>query len=67
MCSPDVKHGDWTAEEELKLATAHAQLGSAWTRICAHLPGRPANACKNKFNGTLVRPLQPHYALAPSW
>lgn len=54
-CSPDVNHGEWTPSEEMQLVKLHAQLGSAWSRISQLLPGRPANACKNKFNGTMVR------------
>eukprot|EP00892_Ulva_mutabilis_P001873 jgi/Ulvmu1/11687/UM008_0097.1 len=55
VLSPDVKHGEWSVEEELKLVQAHARMGQAWSRIAPFLPGRPANACKNKFNGTLRR------------
>jgi Myb-like DNA-binding domain len=50
--SPDVRHGEWSVGEEEQLAALHCELGSAWTRISQALPGRPANACKNKFNGT---------------
>ena len=50
---PSVKKGPWSAEEVAALQAAHAELGNKWSAIALRIPGRPANAVKNKYHGAL--------------
>lgn len=61
VSSPEINHGGWTDEEEWQLACLHCAHASSWTLIASHLPGRPPNVVKNKFNSLVVR------AHAPCW
>lgn len=44
---PDVKRGDFTADEQLLILDLHSRWGNRWSRIAAHLPGRTDNEVKN--------------------
>ena len=50
---PDVKKGEWTAEEDELMAQAVAELGTKWCEIVKRLPGRSDNAIKNRYNSQL--------------
>jgi len=47
---PEVKKGDWSAEEDETLLRAVAELGSQWSIIVKRMPGRTDNAIKNRYN-----------------
>lgn len=61
--SPDVKRGDWTAEEDATILRLYHQFGPKWTLIAQSLPGRTDNAIKNRFYASL-RKNSPALALA---
>ncbi|KAK1685171.1 hypothetical protein QYE76_046019 [Lolium multiflorum] len=53
--SPDLKRGNFTAEEEETLIKLHSTLGNKWSRIAACLPGRTDNEIKNVWNTHLKK------------
>ena len=55
--APEVQHGVWSADEDLRLLQAVAEHGSQWTRISLQFPGRSPNALKNRWR-TLTDPRQ---------
>ncbi|KQJ84327.1 myb-related protein Zm1 [Brachypodium distachyon] len=52
---PDLKRGNFTAEEEETLIKLHAMLGNKWSKIAACLPGRTDNEIKNVWNTHLKK------------
>ena len=40
---PDIRRGEWTAEEERILVEGHRMLGTRWAALAKLLPGRPEN------------------------
>ncbi|KAL6907799.1 hypothetical protein ACP4OV_001969 [Aristida adscensionis] len=44
---PDVKRGDFTADEQLLILDLHSRWGNRWSKIAQHLPGRTDNEIKN--------------------
>jgi len=44
---PDVKRGDFTADEQLLILDLHSRWGNRWSKIASHLPGRTDNEIKN--------------------
>ena len=50
---PDIRRGEWTAEEERILVEGHRMLGTRWAALAKLLPGRPENAIKNHWHATL--------------
>nr|QCH41123.1 MYB transcription factor 11 [Dimocarpus longan] len=59
---PNIKHGEFTDEEDRMICTLFASIGSRWSIIAAHLPGRTDNDIKNYWNTKLKKKLM---ALAP--
>ncbi|KAK2643439.1 hypothetical protein Ddye_025202 [Dipteronia dyeriana] len=59
---PNIKHGDFTDEEDRIICTLFASIGSRWSIIAAQLPGRTDNDIKNYWNTKLKKKLM---ALAP--
>lgn len=53
--SPNVRKDPWTEEEDAIIVDAHKKLGNKWVAISKLLVGRPPNAVKNRWNGTLHR------------
>nr|QWQ79400.1 MYB2 [Zanthoxylum armatum] len=54
---PDIKHGNFTADEDQVICTLYSQLGSRWSIIASHLPGRTDNDVKNYWNTKLKKKL----------
>ncbi|WOK98554.1 hypothetical protein Cni_G07266 [Canna indica] len=54
---PDIKHGGFTEEEDNIIFTLYDRLGSRWSVIASHLPGRTDNDVKNYWNTKLKKKL----------
>ncbi|KAL5831048.1 hypothetical protein ACOSQ4_016402 [Xanthoceras sorbifolium] len=59
---PNIKHGEFTDEEDRMICSLFANIGSRWSIIAAQLPGRTDNDIKNYWNTKLKKKLM---ALAP--
>ena len=46
---PKLNHNEWTTEEDFFLLKIHQTLGNTWAKIASKMPGRSANAVKNRF------------------
>ncbi|CAD6267455.1 unnamed protein product [Miscanthus lutarioriparius] len=44
---PDVKRGNFSADEQLLILDLHTRWGNRWSKIAQHLPGRTDNEIKN--------------------
>nr|XP_043607884.1 transcription factor MYB13-like [Erigeron canadensis] len=47
---PNMKHGNFTMEEDDMIIYLHNELGNKWSAIAAKLPGRSDNEIKNRWN-----------------
>jgi hypothetical protein len=56
--APDVVKDPWTAEEDRIIIDSQRLVGNKWVAISRLLTGRPANAVKNRWHGTLSRRLE---------
>ncbi|WRX19884.1 SANT/Myb domain - like 10 [Theobroma cacao] len=52
---PDLKRGNFTAQEEETIVKLHSTLGNRWSLIAAELPGRTDNEIKNYWKTHLRR------------
>ncbi|KAI4334042.1 hypothetical protein L6164_018782 [Bauhinia variegata] len=59
---PDVKRGNFTAQEEETIIKLHAKLGNRWSAIAAELPGRTDNEIKNYWHTNLEKRTEQHSA-----
>ena len=48
--NPDLKKNDWNAQEDLLLINLQKVYGNSWAKISKSLPGRSANAIKNRWS-----------------
>ncbi|KAJ0262182.1 Transcription factor RAX2 [Hirschfeldia incana] len=68
---PNIRHGDFTEEEDNIICSLFVSIGSRWSVIAAHLHGRTDNDIKNYWNTKLKKkliatmaPPRPHHLLA---
>ncbi|CAO2164942.1 unnamed protein product [Urochloa humidicola] len=54
---PDLKRGNFTADEDDHIIKLHSLLGNKWSLIAARLPGRTDNEIKNYWNTHIRRKL----------
>ncbi|XP_051114172.1 transcription factor RAX2-like [Andrographis paniculata] len=54
---PNIKHGEFSQDEDHKICSLFATIGSRWSIIAAHLPGRTDNDIKNYWNTKLKKKL----------
>ncbi|XP_051184011.1 transcription factor MYB36 [Lolium perenne] len=54
---PNIKHGDFTPEEDSTICKLYISIGSRWSIIAAQLPGRTDNDVKNYWNTKLKKKL----------
>ncbi|KAE8798654.1 Myb-related protein Zm1 [Hordeum vulgare] len=52
---PDLRRGNFTADEEATVIKLHGLLGNKWSKIAACLPGRTDNEIKNVWNTHLKK------------
>ncbi|CAH1413686.1 unnamed protein product [Lactuca virosa] len=55
---PNIKHGNFTKEDDEIIVRLHKQIGNKWTAIAAHMPGRSDNDVKNRWNSHLKKRVQ---------
>ncbi|XP_074580109.1 uncharacterized protein LOC141836501 [Curcuma longa] len=66
---PNIKHGCFSDDEDRIITNLYASIGSRWSIIASHLPGRTDNDIKNywntklkkKFSGILSPPRRIHH------
>ncbi|EHA8591272.1 transcription factor RAX1 [Cocos nucifera] len=54
---PNIKHGDFTDDEDRIICNLYATIGSRWSIIASQLPGRTDNDIKNYWNTKLKKKL----------
>ncbi|MCD7463603.1 hypothetical protein HAX54_050914 [Datura stramonium] len=54
---PNIKHGDFSDEEDRIICSLYANIGSRWSIIASQLPGRTDNDIKNYWNTKLKKKL----------
>ncbi|RWW53904.1 hypothetical protein BHE74_00039562 [Ensete ventricosum] len=54
---PDLKRGNFTAEEDELIIELHGLVGNKWSLIAGRLPGRTDNEIKNYWNTHIKRKL----------
>ncbi|XP_009416793.2 transcription repressor MYB6 [Musa acuminata AAA Group] len=54
---PDIKHGGFSEDEDNLICSLYISIGSRWSIIAAHLPGRTDNDIKNYWNTKLKKKL----------
>ncbi|CAK9156925.1 unnamed protein product [Ilex paraguariensis] len=57
---PNVKHGNYSKEEEDMIMKLHDKHGNKWSVIATHLPGRTDNDIKNYWHTRLKRRVKPN-------
>ena len=53
--NPEVKKGEWSKKEDLKVFKLYQRHGSSWSKIAEKFDGRTENSIKNRFYSILRR------------
>ncbi|KAL4031842.1 hypothetical protein IC575_010134 [Cucumis melo] len=64
---PDIKHGDFSEEEDTIICNLYTTIGSRWSVIAAQLPGRTDNDIKNYWNTKLKKKLTSLHGMVPQF
>ncbi|KAF8820090.1 Myb family Dna-binding domain-containing protein [Cardiosporidium cionae] len=56
--NPNIKHGEWTPEEDECILKWQSSMGNRWARIAKMLNGRTENSVKNRFVSLLSKGLK---------
>jgi hypothetical protein len=51
--NPNVKKGDWSKEEDLRLFILFSKYSSSWSKLTKHFKGRTENSIKNRYYSTI--------------
>ncbi|VFQ96565.1 unnamed protein product [Cuscuta campestris] len=62
---PNIKHGEFTDDEDRIICSLYATIGSRWSIIAGQLPGRTDNDIKNYWNTKLKKKLMSMMLLPP--
>jgi len=63
---PNIKCGDWSAEEDNLMIKLLNEIGNRWSLIATHLPGRTEGQVKNRYYSSIKKRLQANGALSLS-
>ena len=47
--NPHIKKDTWATAEDVLIIDLHQKIGSKWSEIAKHLPGRTDNSIKNRY------------------
>ncbi|XP_050226467.1 transcription factor RAX2 [Mercurialis annua] len=64
---PNLKHGDFSDDEDRIICTLYSNIGSRWSIIAAQLPGRTDNDIKNYWNTKLKKKLMNIITFNPNY
>jgi hypothetical protein len=62
---PNIKCGDWSAEEDDRLISLLREVGNRWSLIATHLPGRTEGQVKNRFYSCIKKRLTGSQSQSP--
>ncbi|KAJ0557466.1 putative transcription factor MYB-HB-like family [Helianthus annuus] len=62
---PNIKHGEFSDDEDKIICTLFASIGSRWSIMAAQLPGRTDNDIKNYWNTKLKKKMMPSLISMP--
>ncbi|KAK1437972.1 hypothetical protein QVD17_03773 [Tagetes erecta] len=63
---PNMKHGNFTEEEDNVIISLHNKIGNKWSTIATRLPGRSDNEIKNRWNAHLKKRVKDNQTLSRS-
>jgi hypothetical protein len=61
---PNIKCGDWSAEEDDLMIKLLKEIGNRWSLIATHLPGRTEGQVKNRYYSSIKKRLESNGALS---
>ncbi|KAJ0657464.1 putative transcription factor MYB-HB-like family [Helianthus debilis subsp. tardiflorus] len=62
---PNIKHGEFSDDEDKLICTLYASIGSRWSVMAAQLPGRTDNDIKNYWNTKLKKKMMSNLITMP--
>ena len=64
---PDIKHNNWTPEEDDLFIRLYHKYGNKWCEIASHIPGRTESQAKNRFYTHIKERIDEPYRKATSF